>query len=94
MVRRWRPKPLDDGPKADRFRTCVSSLLEQRTGFEPVSSRLKGEHPGPLDERCNLGASGEIRTHNLPGLSRLPLPLGYARVLVLTIGFEPILCAF
>src|SRR5262249_56868436 len=31
-------------------------------GFEPASPRLKGEHPGPLDEG-RLGAGSENRTH-------------------------------
>src|SRR2546428_12524934 len=31
-------------------------------GFEPASPRLKGEHPGPLDEG-RFGAGSENRTH-------------------------------
>src|SRR6266566_4732670 len=31
-------------------------------GFEPASPRLKGEHPGPLDEG-RIGAGSEDRTH-------------------------------
>ena len=31
-------------------------------GFEPASPRLKGEHPGPLDEGRS-GAGSENRTH-------------------------------
>lgn len=26
--------------------------MEHRAGFEPAPSGLKGQHPGPLDERC------------------------------------------
>ena len=34
--------------------------MEPRIGFEPMSSRLKGEHPGPLDERGGLERAARL----------------------------------
>ena len=43
--------------------------MEPRIGFEPMSSRLKGEHPGPLDERGDW--SGLRDSNSLCQLGRL-----------------------
>ena len=36
--------------------------MVRSAGFEPASPRLKGEHPGPLDEG-RFGAGSEDRAH-------------------------------
>ena len=47
--------PLDEGG-------MPSYAMVPPAGFEPASPRLKGEHPGPLDEG-RIGAGSEDRTH-------------------------------
>jgi hypothetical protein len=62
--------------------------LEPRIGFEPMSSRLKGEHPGPLDERGGVERTARLELA-LSAWKADAQPICQARELAESAGVEP-----
>lgn len=62
--------------------------MEPRIGFEPMSSRLKGEHPGPLDERGGMERAARLELA-LSAWKADAQPICQARELAESAGVEP-----
>lgn len=62
--------------------------VEPRIGFEPMSSRLKGEHPGPLDERGGMERAARLELA-LSAWKADAQPICQAREVAESAGVEP-----